>query len=105
MRQPSRRVAMAPAIAPADIETEIVIAGSEKEAIAAFGDGTDVTVVGGGTIVLPQLTHRRLRPAKALLLGRAGMAGIREDASRVIIGSTTPVDALTAMPAPLGPCA
>ena len=33
---------------------------SEDEAIAAFGDGADVVVVGGGTIVVPDMTYRRL---------------------------------------------
>ena len=47
-----------------DAATEILMPGSEDEAIAAFGDGADV-VVGGGTIVVPEMTYRRLRPTKA----------------------------------------
>ena len=88
-----------------DAATEILMPGSEDEAIAAFGDGTDVVVVGGGTIVLPEMTYRRLQPAKAVLLGRTGLAGISRNGSRVTIGAMTPVEELTELPAPLGPCA
>jgi CO/xanthine dehydrogenase FAD-binding subunit len=88
-----------------DAATEVLVPGSEDEAIAAFGDGAAVTVVGGGTIVVPDLTYRRHRPAKAVLLGRAGLSGITKDGSRVTIGAATPVQELVGMPAPLGPCA
>ena len=85
--------------------TEVLMPGSEDEAIAAFGDGAGVVVVGGGTIVVPDLTYRRLRPAKAVMLGNAGLSGIEKDGSRVTIGATTPVQELVELPAPLGPCA
>jgi aerobic carbon-monoxide dehydrogenase medium subunit len=84
---------------------QVLLPGSEDEAIAAFGDGGEVVVVGGGTIVVPSVTYRRLEPKKALLLGRAGLSGITRDGSRVTIGATTPVQELVDMPAPLGPCA
>jgi CO/xanthine dehydrogenase FAD-binding subunit len=96
---------MAIASVASDAATEVFTPTSEEEAIAAFGDGTDVVVVGGGTIVVPDLTYRRLEPQKALLLGRSGMSGIERDGSRVTIGATTPVQALVDLPAPLGPCA
>jgi len=96
---------MAVASMGVDAATEILMPSSEDEAIAAFGDGTDVVVVGGGTIVLPDITYRRLRPSRALMLGRAGLSGITKDGSRVTIGATTPVQDLTGMTAPLGPCA
>jgi aerobic carbon-monoxide dehydrogenase medium subunit len=96
---------MAVASMAADAATEILMPFSEDEAIAAFGDGAEVVVVGGGTIVVPDLTYRRLRPTKALMLGRAGLSGIEKDGSRVTIGAMTPVQELTAMAAPLGPCA
>ena len=96
---------MAVASVAVDAATEILMPGSEDEAIAAFGDGTGVVVVGGGTIVVPDLTYRRVRPEKALLLGRAGLAGIERDGTRVTIGATTPVQDLVVMMAPLGPCA
>ena len=88
-----------------DAATEVLMPSSEDEAIAAFGDGTDVLVVGGGTIVVPELTYRRLQPSRALMLGDAGLSGIEKDGSRVTIGAMTPVQELVEMPAPLGPCA
>ena len=96
---------MAVASVASDAATEVLMPGSEDEAIAAFGDGAEVVVVGGGTIVVPDMTYRRLRPAKALMLGNAGLSGIETDGSRVTIGATTPVQALVDMSAPLGPCA
>jgi len=96
---------MATASVASDAATEVLMPGSEDEAIAAFGDGAEVVVVGGGTIVVPDMTYRRLRPTKALMLGRAGLSGIEKDGSRVTIGSMTPVQALVDMKAPLGPCA
>ena len=96
---------MAAASVALDAATEVLVPGSEDEAIAAFGDGAGVAVVGGGTIVVPDVTYRRHRPAKALLLGKAGLSGITTEGSRVTIGAATPVQELVEMPAPLGPCA
>ena len=96
---------MAVASMAVDAATEILMPSSEEEAIAGFGDGADVIVVGGGTIVVPDMTYRRLQPTKALMLGRAGLSGIEKDGSHVTIGAMTPVQELTGMAAPLGPCA
>lgn len=96
---------MAVASVASDAATEILMPGSEDEAIAAFGDGAEVVVVGGGTIVVPDLTYRRLRPTKALMLGNAGLSGIERDGSRTTIGAMTPVQAVVDLNAPLGPCA
>jgi aerobic carbon-monoxide dehydrogenase medium subunit len=96
---------MAVASVAADAATEILVPDSEEAAIAAFGDGTDVLVVGGGTIVVPEMTYRRLQPSKALMLGSAGLSGIEKDGSRVTIGAMTPVQELIEMAAPIGPCA
>jgi aerobic carbon-monoxide dehydrogenase medium subunit len=96
---------MAAASVAMDAATEVLMPGSEDDAIAAFGDGAEVVVVGGGTIVVPDLTFRRRRARKALMLGRAGLAGIETQGSRVTIGAMTPVQDIVAMPAPLGPCA
>jgi carbon-monoxide dehydrogenase medium subunit len=89
----------------ASTATEVLTPTSEEEAIAAFGDGSDVVVVGGGTIVVPDMTYRRLEPRKALMLGGAGLSGISTEGSRVTIGATTPVQELVGLAAPLGPCA
>jgi CO/xanthine dehydrogenase FAD-binding subunit len=96
---------MAAATVASGAATEVLAPASEQEAIAAFGDGADVLVVGGGTIVVPDLTYRKLDPKKALLLGSAGLSGVSTDGSRVTIGATTPVQQLVYLPAPIGPCA
>ena len=88
-----------------DTATEVLRPSSEQEAIEVFGDGKDVLVVGGGTIVLPELTYRQLRPTRALLLKDAGLAWIERDSSRVTIGAMTPIEELVDFPAPIGPCA
>jgi carbon-monoxide dehydrogenase medium subunit len=85
--------------------TEILRPGSEEEAIEMFGDGTGLLVVGGGTIVMPELTYGKLQPERALLLQDAGLGGVARDGSRVTIGAMTPVQELVDLPAPLGPCA
>lgn len=96
---------MATASLASNEATEVLRPGSEDEAVEAFGDGKDVLVIGGGTIVVPDLTYRRLRPARALLLRGAGLAGITKDGARVTIGATTTVQELVDLPAPIGPCA
>jgi CO/xanthine dehydrogenase FAD-binding subunit len=87
--------------APPDVLTP----ASADEAVAAFGDGDDVVVVGGGTIVVPEMTYARLRPRRVLLLAGAGLSGIAEDGGTTTIGATTTVAELVGLPAPIGPCA
>ncbi len=38
-------------------DVTLLVPSSPDEALAAFGDGSDVTVVGGGTIVMPDITR------------------------------------------------
>jgi CO/xanthine dehydrogenase FAD-binding subunit len=85
--------------------TDVVLPGSPDEAISAFGDGIGVTVVGGGTIVMPDITAGRLRPGKAMLLARAGLAGVDHDGSKVTIGAMATLQSLVDLAAPVGPCA
>jgi carbon-monoxide dehydrogenase medium subunit len=84
---------------------DVLLPSSEDEAVAAFGDGQGVTVVGGGTILVPDVTYGRLRPGRTLLLAAAGLAGIVHDNGTVTIRSATPVAELTELAAPVGPCA
>jgi carbon-monoxide dehydrogenase medium subunit len=79
---------------------ELVTPTSPAEAAAAFGDGSDVTVMAGGTILLPELTHGRLRPARVLMLGRAGLSGVGNSNGVVRIGAGTPVADLQDAPEP-----
>ena len=82
---------------------DVLQPSSPEEAVSLFEAG--VTVIGGGTIVVPDLTSGRLRPERAMLLTGAGLAGITRDGSRVTIGATTPVSELETLSAPIGPCA
>jgi carbon-monoxide dehydrogenase medium subunit len=75
-------------------DIKVVLPTSADEAVAAFGDGAGVTVVGGGTIVMPELVAGRLQPDRALLLARAGLDRITREGGRVTIGATTPISAL-----------
>jgi CO/xanthine dehydrogenase FAD-binding subunit len=86
-------------------DAEVLIPASADEAVDAFGDGKDVTVVAGGTIVMPELTAGRLRPKSALFLGRAGLSGITRADGRVTIGAATPVSELADADAPLAQAA
>src|SRR5207302_1640859 len=85
--------------------TDVLLPSSSDEAVAAFGDGSGVTVIGGGTIVMPDITAGRTRPARTLLLARAGMTGVVREGSTVTIGAMAPLQSLADLPAPVGPCA
>jgi carbon-monoxide dehydrogenase medium subunit len=81
---------------------DVVVPSSPEEAVASFGDGQGVTIVAGGTIVMPELTAGRLRPARTLLLAKAGLDTITTDDGTVRVGAATPVLALVgAVPEPL----
>lgn len=84
---------------------EVVVATARDEAVQAFGDGDGVTVIAGGTIVMPQIRYGRLRPGRTLLLDRAGLAGVSQDGGAITIGATTPVAELERLPSPLGTAA
>lgn len=84
---------------------ELLTPTSPAEAAAAFGDGAGVTVMGGGTILLPELTYGRLRPERVLMLGRAGLSGVDNSNGVVRIGATTPVGELRDAPEPLATAA
>jgi carbon-monoxide dehydrogenase medium subunit len=84
---------------------EVIVAASREEAVDAFGDGDGVTVVAGGTIVMPDITHGRLTPTRALLIGRAGLAGVNHEDGRTTIGAATTLADLEEAVEPLGTCA
>src|SRR5712691_3553900 len=85
--------------------TKVLLPSSPAEAAAMFGDGAGVTVLGGGTIVMPSITSGRLQPDTALVLGRAGLAGVTRSGGTITIGATTPIQDLVGLPDPLGACA
>jgi carbon-monoxide dehydrogenase medium subunit len=77
---------------------------SPAEAVEMFGDGGDLLVVGGGTIVVPDIRLGLERPATALMLHRAGLAGIERAGSRVTVGAGTTLEAMRDLPDPIGAC-
>ena len=83
---------------------DVVVAASPQEAIEAFGDGSGVTVLAGGTIVMPEITYGRLDARRVVLIGHAGLAGIRRDGGRVVIGAGTTLAQLEDAVEPLGTC-
>lgn len=84
---------------------DVLLPTSPQEAVQAFGDGKGVTIVAGGTIVMPEINYRRLEPARVLMLARAGLAGITTSGSTVTVGAMTTLAELASLPAPIGPCA
>jgi len=83
----------------------VLVPTSREEAVEAFGEGSGVTVLAGGTIVMPELNYGRLKPESVLLLQKAGLSGIRRDGSRLTIGATTTVEELEQAPEPLASAA
>lgn len=84
---------------------DVVIPTTPAEAAAAFGEGDGVTVLAGGTIVMPQLTYGRLKPDKVLMLGRSGLDQITREGGVVTIGAGVSVAALQSLDEPLASAA
>ncbi len=78
-----------------------MIPTTPEEAVEAFGDGDGITVLAGGTIVMPELTHGRLKPGKVLMLGRSGLDKVTREGGTVTIGATVPVSELEELDEPL----
>lgn len=85
-------------------EQTVVIPRSREEAISSFGDGSGVTVMGGGTILMPELTAGR-GPERVLLLGQAGLGEIAEGDGKLRLGATVRVAQLLDAPEPLASAA
>ena len=74
--------------------TDVLVPTSPEEAATAFGDGEGITVLAGGTIVMPEIKFGRLRPQRMLYLGRARLDGIERSNGTYRIGATTRVSEL-----------
>jgi len=74
--------------------SNVLVPTSAEEAAAVFGDGTGVTVLAGGTLVVPALALGRLQADRTLYLGKAGLDRIERSNGTVTIGAMTPVSAL-----------
>ncbi|GGM81735.1 carbon monoxide dehydrogenase [Thermopolyspora flexuosa] len=58
--------------------------------VAALAEARgDVVVLGGGTMIIPDLTHGRASADVVVDLSRAGLSGIREEGDEVVVGATT----------------
>jgi CO/xanthine dehydrogenase FAD-binding subunit len=77
---------------------QVLVPTSAEEAISHYGSGDGVTVVAGGTIVLPEIAAGRLSPVRALMLHRAGLDAIRSVDGKTVIGAMVPVQALVDHP-------
>jgi aerobic carbon-monoxide dehydrogenase medium subunit len=77
---------------------DVLFPTSAAEAASFYGDGADITVVGGGTILLPEIAAGRVTPARALMLNRTGLDTLRVDGDRVVIGAMVPIAALVDAP-------
>ena len=67
---------------------------------AALADG-DAVVVGGGTMVVPEMTHGRVRPSAVVDLARAGLAGITRVRGGWVVGAMTTYTELERSAVPL----
>ena len=74
--------------------SELLLPNSAEEAAQAFGDGAGIRVIGGGTIVVPELANGRAAPDRVLMLHRAGLDGLSVENGTVTIGAACPVAAL-----------
>ena len=87
------------------LAAQVIAPTSRAEAIDVFGDGSGVTVLGGGTILMPELNYGRLRPERVLLLQNAGLSGIARNGTSLTIGAMTTVAELEQAAEPLGTAA
>jgi len=84
---------------------DVLVPTTPAGAITAFGDGSGITVVGGGTVVTPLLTHGYLWPERALMLHAAGLDKI-VDGGRLEVGAMTTLAEVAAIaPEPLASAA
>jgi CO/xanthine dehydrogenase FAD-binding subunit len=73
---------------------DVLVPTSAAEAAALFGNGDDITVFAGGTILLPEIAAGRLSLDRTLMLHRSGLDQVTTHYNRVVIGAMVPVAAL-----------
>lgn len=77
---------------------DVLFPTTADEAVSLYGDGTGITVVAGGTILLPEIAAGRVKPERTLMLHRSGLDTLKVDADRVTIGAMVSIAALTDAP-------
>jgi len=80
------------------VTADVLVPTSADEAASLYGDGAGITVVGGGTILLPEIAVGRAKPERALMLHRAGLGTIEVAGDRVVIGAMAPISAVADVP-------
>jgi len=83
------------------MSAEVMVPGSADEAASLYGNGVDVTVFGGGTILMPELAEGRLRPGRVLLLHKSDLAEVRTEGGAVRIGAMVSLATIAAGAEPL----
>jgi CO/xanthine dehydrogenase FAD-binding subunit len=73
---------------------EALIPTSPDEAASLFGEGKNLTVFAGGTILLPEIAAGRLKPARTLMLHRSGLDSLETAGDVVRIGAMTTIASL-----------
>ena len=77
-------------------DTEALMPTSESEAVEVFGDGSGVTVLAGGTILMPEVTYGRYpRGGRTLMLHRAGLDTVTSNGP-MTYGAMATLDAVAA---------
>lgn len=84
--------------------SSLLAPSSVEEAVPLFAAEPSVTIVGGGTLIVPDLALGRTAVDRALWLGRAGLNGITQGNGTVTIGAMTSLAACADVAAPIGPC-
>jgi aerobic carbon-monoxide dehydrogenase medium subunit len=75
-------------------DMQLSMPASRAEAVEAFGDGRDVTVFAGGTILMPEIASGRYpKRGRTLMLSRAGLNSI-STGDPVRVGAMTSLSAL-----------
>jgi carbon-monoxide dehydrogenase medium subunit len=72
---------------------DVIHPGSLEELVESFGDGSDAVVLGGGTVLVPELVYRRARPNRVVFLP-PGLDAITRKGGTVTIGAGVAVSAL-----------
>jgi CO/xanthine dehydrogenase FAD-binding subunit len=75
------------------VTADVLVPTSADEAASLYGDGAEITVVGGGTILLPEIAVGRARPGRALMLHRAGLDTVGVEGGTMVIGAMVPIAA------------
>jgi CO/xanthine dehydrogenase FAD-binding subunit len=80
---------------------QTLVPTTAEEAAELFGDGDGVTVIAGGTILMPLITAGAVSPRRALMLHRTGLNTVDSDGRVSRIGAMTTLNAIASGDDPL----